>query len=81
MTRLEYHRQQYNKATAEYEQTRRFHVEIKGKKMGLIRDKLKQFGISCEKYDYTFDESTRCPGTNKAMVYLSLDEKELLINK
>lgn len=42
--------------------------------MGLIRDKLKHFGICCEKYNYTLDEATGSPGSNKAILYLSLDE-------
>lgn len=74
MTRVEYHRQKYNTAKAEHEHKQKYSIETNGKKMSLIRDNLKHFGIRCEKYNYTLDEAAACPGATKAMMYLSLDE-------
>ena len=45
----------------------------------LIKDKLKHTGISCEKYNYTFDEAIEDPGNNPALVQLSNNEEELII--
>jgi hypothetical protein len=63
LTKVEYHDQEYKRARTKHETLSEYQRETHGQKITLIRDRLKHAGIPCEKYNYTFDEHTKCPGT------------------